>query len=101
MPKCKLDQCNNEALPTGKRYCQQHKDEYLQKQKEYRERGEAAPKCINCREAPVFNGHLICNGCEAELTRMEEQNIKYQKWNDISDIESLKDWLVEYTNITQ
>lgn len=75
MPKCKLSRCNEEALPTGKRYCRQHKAEYLAKQKEQARIRETLPECTSCGDkltlTAVRNGHTMCGECNTRKEEME------------------------------
>jgi hypothetical protein len=78
MPKCKLANCREEALPTGKRYCAAHKAAYLAKQREYRRVQETLPDCEDCgcklSVTAAQNGLTLCRECTTRQEEVERAN---------------------------
>lgn len=94
MPKCKLSNCREEAVPYGKRYCPFHLAEYNRKQREYRERAEAAPKCPDCGVAPLLHeGYIRCRACQDHRDQQERAAARQELFDGIDTLEELKDWI--------
>jgi len=98
MRKCKLDRCSNPALPTGKRYCAQHKREYEEKQAIHRQKQELLEKCTNftsCgnRISERETGHL-CKDCAAIELKIWRRGQKIEDFYQIQTVEELKEWML-------
>lgn len=103
MPQCKMSNCREPALPTGKRYCAHHKAEYLRKQREYEAIQATLRICGCCGEklskTRHDNGEDLCGTCwQAEVDRAE-RNRKTRQFNDATTVEELKAWMREYMRL--
>lgn len=109
VPQCKLSNCREPALPTGKRYCAQHRAEYDAKQRKYAEIQKTLPYCAS-RTSPECTGKLsltraeagddTCLQCQiADEQLAQEQNAVHDKIMSLESAESIDDlkaWLREH-----
>lgn len=103
MPKCKKDGCYEEALPSGKRYCKMHKQEYLQKRKDYLAIQATRRKCIQCGDPlTALQDRLsldLCGDC-AYINAAHEHQAKVRREFDLAEtVDELKDWIRTHTTI--
>jgi uncharacterized Zn finger protein (UPF0148 family) len=96
MPKCKLNNCREEAVPYGKRYCPAHKAAYEAKQREYRKRAAEAPKCPDCGTAPLFGDRVRCPDCQRDEDARQAYYTKQMQFDEAQTVEELKDWIRKY-----
>lgn len=77
MPQCKKSGCREPALPTGKRYCARHKQEYLEKQMAYEVVRATLPDCTCCgvklSKTRADAGESICGLCAQRLAKEQAE----------------------------
>ena len=113
MARCKLDNCNEQAVdgPWRKRYCRACGERYLRKRKEREELQRTLPVCShnldpNCtgRVSPYHlannPGTETCVHCDKVLTAQSEEydanDLKLQKLESAFTVEALREWIKEY-----
>ena len=113
MPQCKMSNCREPALPTGKRYCAKHKDEYLRKQRAAEARPVCAGGCGNktSRMDPRNMWTPLCGRCQqdreaAERLAVHEENerdridnvrtLRSLGLSEANSVGALKAWLEEH-----
>lgn len=103
MPKCKMSNCREEAVPFGKRYCPRHKAEYERKQREYAAIQRTLRDCECCgiklSKTRHDAGETLCGDC-AEVVRKEyAEQRKQRAFDEAATVEELKNWMREHMSI--
>ncbi len=111
MPKCKMSNCREEAVPYGKRYCPHHMQQYKRKQAEYAAISATLRQCACCGEKLTKTSHdrgdLMCRSCEERVTEEKLQNAYAEKrlarkrekdeaFERANSVDELKDWIKRY-----
>lgn len=111
MPQCKMANCREPALPTGKRYCAEHKAAYLRKQKEYEAVRATLRQCGCCGDRLTLTRHergeSLCSPCsvlEAHRERQqaifnEKEALRRRRLEDLHSaktVEELRGWIKEH-----
>ena len=103
MPKCKMSNCREEAVPFGKRYCPRHKAEYERKRREYAEIQRTLRDCERCgvklSKARHDAGETICGDCAVVVRKEYSEQRKQRAFNEAATVEELKNWMREYMSI--
>lgn len=111
MPQCKMFGCKEPALPTGKRYCKQHKTEYLAKQAYHTERKRDWPYCPDCgdkvnpetnryRPGTADTSTILCATCYDEALeqyeRGEQKRRVERELYEVDTVEDLKTFIMQH-----
>ena len=100
MPQCKMSNCREPALPTGKQYCAHHQSEYLRKQREYAAVQATLRKCECCGQPLTLtrhnNGENLCNSCSEVENQRRAVLRKEERFEEASTVDDLKSWIKEY-----
>lgn len=103
MPQCKKDNCREEAVPLGKRYCPRHKAEYERKRREYAEIQRTLRDCECCggklSKARHDAGETLCADCAEVVRKNYAEQRKNRAFNEASTVEELKNWMREHMSI--
>lgn len=104
MPQCKLNNCREQAVPHGKRYCPMHLEEYKAKRRKWEELQRTLPTCEDCggKVGPsrAEQGRTTCTDCgnrrAAENKAYAQAAAKRQAFEACTTVEALKEWIQEY-----
>lgn len=103
MPRCKIDGCREPALPSGKRYCAEHKARYLQKQRAYELVRATLPDCTCCgqklSQTATDQGKALCGHCEQENDQRQIAARRVEEFESASSVEELKEWMRKHLNL--
>lgn len=104
MPKCKLSNCREEAVPYGKRYCPAHKAVYEAKKRAYAEVAATLPDCLDCGRKVSPNrasaGEIRCTDCghrhEERRRRAVFEQERFEALDSAASVQEIKEWLARY-----